>query len=44
MARKRKIGNTIVYIVLIVMSVIWLFPFFGLVLQSFRGEYGGMVG
>ena len=44
MARKRRIGNAIVYIILIVMSVIWLFPFFGLVLQSFRGEYGGMVG
>ncbi len=44
MARKKKIGNTIAYIVLIVISVIWLFPFVGLVLQSFRGEYGGMVG
>ena len=44
MARKRKIGNAIAYAVLIVMSIIWLFPFFGLVLQSFRGEYGGMVG
>ena len=43
MARKRKIGNAIAYAVLIVMSIIWLFPFVGLVLQSFRGEYGGMV-
>ncbi len=43
MARKRKIGNAIVYAILIVMSIIWLFPFVGLVLQSFRGEYGGMV-
>ena len=43
MARKKKIGNTIAYIVLIVMSVIWLFPFVALVLQSFRGESGGMV-
>ena len=43
MARRRKIGNAIVYLILIVMSIIWLFPFFGLVLQSFRGEYGGMV-
>ena len=25
------------------MSIVWLFPFVGLVLQSFRGEYGGMV-
>jgi len=43
MARKRKIGNTIAYVVLIVISVIWLFPFVALVIQSFRGEYGGMV-
>ena len=43
MARRRKIGNAIVYLILIVMSIVWLFPFIGLVLQSFRGEYGGMV-
>ena len=43
MARKRKIGNAVTYLILIVMSIIWLFPFVGLVLQSFRGEYGGMV-
>ena len=43
MARKKKIGNTIAYVVLIVISVIWLFPFVALVLQSFRGESGGMV-
>ena len=43
MARRRKIGNAIIYLILIVMSIIWLFPFVGLVLQSFRGEYGGMV-
>ena len=43
MARRRKICNAIVYLILIVMSIVWLFPFIGLVLQSFRGEYGGMV-
>ena len=43
MARRRKLGNAAVYAILIVMSIIWLFPFVGLVLQSFRGEYGGMV-
>ena len=36
MKRKQRINNTICYIVLILMSIIWLFPFFGLVLQSFR--------
>ena len=44
MKRKRRISNTIAYAVLIIISIVWLFPFVGLVLQSFRGEYGGMVG
>ena len=43
MKSRKRITNTITYIVLIVISVIWLFPFVGLVLQSFRGESGGMV-
>ena len=46
--RKQKISNGINYAVLILISIIWLFPFVGLVLQSFRSydpkvEYGGMV-
>ena len=46
MKTKRAIGNTITYIVLIVISIIWLFPFVCLVLQSFRSyteNGGGMV-
>ena len=46
MSRNRKIGNFFSYLVLILISIIWLFPFFGLVMQSFRSydtEYGGMV-
>ena len=48
MKRKQRIGNTISYIVLVVISIVWLFPFIGLILQSFRSydsavEYGGMV-
>ncbi len=46
MSRNRKIGNFFCYILLILISIIWLFPFFGLVMQSFRSyatEYGGMV-
>ena len=35
---KRTVGNTLAYILLIVISVIWIFPFFYLVLQSVRGE------
>ena len=34
----RRLGNTIVYIILVLMTVIWLFPFFGIVLESFRVE------
>ena len=35
--------NTGIYVVLILMSIIWLCPFVFLVLQSFRGERGGQV-
>ena len=46
--KRTVIGNTITYIVLVLISIIWLFPFVGLLLQSFRSydpkvEYGGMV-
>ncbi len=46
--QKRMLGNIAGYIVLILISIIWLFPFVGIVLQSFRSydssvEYGGMV-
>ena len=34
----RRIGNTVVYIVLILITITWLFPFFGIVLESFRVE------
>ena len=46
MKKKRAIGNAAAYAVLILISIIWLFPFVGIVLQSFRSyatEYGGMV-
>ena len=33
-------GNTAVYVLLIFLSVVWIFPFFYLLLQSFRGEPG----
>ena len=32
----RTVANTIIYIVLVVMTVVWLFPFFGIVLESFE--------
>ena len=40
----RNISNTVVYFILVVMSVIWLAPFVFLVLQSFRTESTGIVG
>ncbi len=36
MASKKKITNIIIYIILVLVSIIWLFPFVCLVLQSFR--------
>ena len=32
----RRLSNTIVYIILIAVTATWLFPFFGIVLESFR--------
>ena len=39
-----RISNTIIYIVLIIISIIWLIPFVCIVLQSFRMESTGRVG
>ena len=46
MSKRAKIGNTITYIILILISIVWLFPFVCLILQSFRSyitEPGGLV-
>ena len=48
MKGRQRLGNIITYIVLVLISIVWLFPFFGLIMQSFRSyrpevEYGGMV-
>jgi len=32
----RRISNTIIYILLISMTLIWLFPFFGILMESFK--------
>ena len=42
--RSRAIANTVVYAILILMTLIWLFPFFGIVLESFRVETTQQVG
>lgn len=44
MSAKRTISNTIIYIILIIMSIIWLAPFFCIVFQSFRTESTWQVG
>lgn len=46
--KKQARSNFIAHVVLVIISIIWLFPFVGLLLQSFRSydpkvEYGGMV-
>ena len=38
----KNLGNTIIYIVLGLITVVWLFPFVGIVLESFEVSYGGM--
>ena len=32
----RRLGNTVIYIILALITVIWLFPFFGLIMESFK--------
>ena len=39
----RRVGNAATYLLLTVISVIWLIPFVYLILQAFRGESTGMV-
>lgn len=40
----RIISNTVIYVVLVLITIVWLFPFFGLVLESFRVETPMQVG
>lgn len=44
MRTKTKISNTIIYIVLVIMMLIWLIPFVCILLESFRIESTGKVG
>ena len=34
----RRLSNTIIYIILIAITIVWLFPFVGIVLESFKTE------
>ena len=40
----RRISNAIIYVVLIAITLIWLFPFFGIVLESFKVNTKAMDG
>ena len=40
----RRLGNTLIYMLLITITLVWLFPFVGIVLESFRVERPDMVG
>ena len=40
----RNISNAIVYVVLIIITLVWLFPFFGIVMESFKVNTKGMDG
>ena len=40
----RRLTNTLIYIVLIAITVIWLFPFAGIVMESFKVNTKGMDG
>lgn len=38
--RVERTTNAFIYIVLVIISIVWLFPFFYLIIQSLRGEMG----
>ena len=40
----RRLSNLVVYIILIAITIIWLFPFFGLVMESFKVNIKAMDG
>ena len=40
----RRLSNLVVYIILIAITIIWLFPFFGLVMESFKVNTKAMDG
>ena len=34
----RRLGNTVVYVMLVIMTIVWMFPFVGILLESFKTE------
>ena len=41
---KSTVSNTVIYVILVLMSIIWLTPFACILLESFRTESTGRVG
>ncbi len=41
---KQRLSNSLVYVMLVIISIVWLIPFVCIVLQSFRMESTGRVG
>ena len=41
---KSTVSNTVLYVILVLMSIIWLTPFACILLESFRTESTGRVG
>ncbi|MBE6616663.1 MAG: ABC transporter permease subunit [Ruminococcaceae bacterium] len=40
----RRLGNAVIYVILILITIIWLFPFVGITLESFKVDVRGMDG
>ena len=40
----RRISNAIIYLILVLITVVWLFPFFGIVMESFKVNTKAMDG
>ncbi len=40
----RRLGNIAIYVILVLMTIIWLFPFFGIVMESFKTETKAQTG
>lgn len=44
MKAKTTVANVIIYVILGIMTVVWLFPFVGIFFESFRTESAGLAG
>ena len=40
----RRLGNTVIYVILILITLTWIFPFFGILMESFKVDTKAMDG